>query len=397
MTYLRGATCAVILVCISLCHSVVYGQAESGDCQTEEIGLINGTFDSATGGWKYNSGGENKNGYTAEVLAGVRASNVLKLIPKLPQAPGDTCLDNRVLWQKDIKLGAPRTTQFVLRFDHLVEQKKASNESGLIAIFTIKRITSNGGTTNRESSQVSIASHPFEDGAEWTTSEVYVDIPYGSAEYGYSCDIMFESKNTLIHRKTDDDSQCYSEITFPEIMLDNVEILVMKPGCLGEEIGPTVDTQPCHCTNLNLCGGAQGGCPNPSFAEALLQGKHSENDQNDRNFYKYCILKAECCGNLFFLPRKNTETSDITITESENYYARDFDQSRYWTLCRSLSHCIADLNEDGIVNGSDLAMLLNKWGSDSADEACLSSDIDGNGQVGGSDLSILLSKWGSCL
>ena len=121
MTYRRGATCAVMLFCISLCHSVVYGQAESGDCQTEEIGLINGTFDSATGGWKYNSGGENKNGYTAEVLAGVRASNVLKLIPKLPQAPGNPCLDNEVLWQKDIKLGAPRTTQFVLRFDHLVE------------------------------------------------------------------------------------------------------------------------------------------------------------------------------------------------------------------------------------------------------------------------------------
>ena len=206
MTYLRGATCAVILFCISLCHSVVYGQAESGDCQTEEIGLINGTFDSATGGWKYNSGGENKNGYTAEVLAGVRASNVLKLIPKLPQAPDNTCLDNRVLWQKDIKLGAPRTTQFVLRFDHLVEQKKVGNEEGLRAIFTIKKITSNGGTTTGESRQVSIASHPIGDGAEWTTSEVYVDIPSGPAEYGYSCDIMFESKNTLIHLKTDDDS-----------------------------------------------------------------------------------------------------------------------------------------------------------------------------------------------
>ena len=398
MTYLRGATCAVILFCISLCHSVVYGQAECSDCQTEEIGLINGTFDSATGGWKYNSGGENQNGYKAEVLAGVRASNVLKLTPELPQGPGNTCMDNRVLWQKDIKLCAPRTTQFVLRFDHLVEQETAGIESGLLAIFTIKKITSNGGTTTGESSQVSIASHPSGDGAEWTTSEVYVDIPSGPAEHGYSCDIMFESKNTLIYLETEDDSQCYSEITYPESMLDNDEILVMKPGCLGEEIGPTVDTQPCHCTDLNLCGGSQGGCQNPPFAEALLQGKHSENDQNDRNFYKYCILEADCCV-LGFGVRENSKTSDITDTGTGNYYAKDFDQSRYWTLCRSLSHCIADLDENGIVGGFDLAILLGKWGLASTDRACLTltPDLDGDGEVGGTDLAIVLANWGSCL
>ena len=47
----------------------------------------------------------------------------------------------------------------------------------------------------------------------------------------------------------------------------------------------------------------------------------------------------------------------------------------------------ADLNGDGSVNGSDLAILLNQWGGAG------SADLDGDGLVGGGDLAILLNAW----
>jgi hypothetical protein len=49
----------------------------------------------------------------------------------------------------------------------------------------------------------------------------------------------------------------------------------------------------------------------------------------------------------------------------------------------------ADLDGDGFVNGSDLAILLNQWGGPG------SADLDGDGTVLGSDLAIMLNAWGS--
>ena len=47
-----------------------------------------------------------------------------------------------------------------------------------------------------------------------------------------------------------------------------------------------------------------------------------------------------------------------------------------------------DLNGDGVVDASDLSLLLAQWGT--AGDA----DIDGDGVVGGSDLALLLANWG---
>ncbi|MFZ9914376.1 MAG: hypothetical protein ACO3IB_03460 [Phycisphaerales bacterium] len=47
----------------------------------------------------------------------------------------------------------------------------------------------------------------------------------------------------------------------------------------------------------------------------------------------------------------------------------------------------ADLNNDGVVNGQDLAILLGAWGSSGP------GDIDGNGNVDGADLAQLLGSW----
>jgi len=52
--------------------------------------------------------------------------------------------------------------------------------------------------------------------------------------------------------------------------------------------------------------------------------------------------------------------------------------------------CPADLNQDGQVNGVDLASLLIQWGGPGF------ADLDGDGIVRQEDLGLLLSGWGPC-
>lgn len=47
----------------------------------------------------------------------------------------------------------------------------------------------------------------------------------------------------------------------------------------------------------------------------------------------------------------------------------------------------ADLNGDGVVDGADLAMLLQAWGTPGP------GDLDGSGSVDGADLALLLQSW----
>ena len=48
----------------------------------------------------------------------------------------------------------------------------------------------------------------------------------------------------------------------------------------------------------------------------------------------------------------------------------------------------ADINGDGLVNASDLSLLLNAWGTADA-----KADIDRNGTVNALDLTVILSAW----
>jgi hypothetical protein len=55
--------------------------------------------------------------------------------------------------------------------------------------------------------------------------------------------------------------------------------------------------------------------------------------------------------------------------------------------------CVGDLTDDRFINGADLGMLLNAWGS------CVTScpaDLTSDGVVDGSDLGTLLASWGPC-
>ncbi|MFM7133897.1 MAG: agmatine deiminase family protein, partial [Planctomycetota bacterium] len=62
------------------------------------------------------------------------------------------------------------------------------------------------------------------------------------------------------------------------------------------------------------------------------------------------------------------------------------------TVLRADDACEGDIDGNGAVDGSDLALLLNGWG------ACAGcgGDIDGSGTIDGSDLALLLNAWGAC-
>jgi hypothetical protein len=53
--------------------------------------------------------------------------------------------------------------------------------------------------------------------------------------------------------------------------------------------------------------------------------------------------------------------------------------------------CDGDVNDDGVVDGSDLSLVLGYWGTENA-----KYDLDGNGLVDGADLTMVLGGWGDC-
>jgi hypothetical protein len=56
--------------------------------------------------------------------------------------------------------------------------------------------------------------------------------------------------------------------------------------------------------------------------------------------------------------------------------------------------CAPDLNNDDVVNGQDLGILLGAWGP--CGGASCPADLNGDGAVNGQDLGILLGAWGPC-
>jgi len=56
--------------------------------------------------------------------------------------------------------------------------------------------------------------------------------------------------------------------------------------------------------------------------------------------------------------------------------------------------CLGDIDASGIVNGVDLSIILNSWGS--AGGKYPAADVNGDGSVDGADLATVLSAWGPC-
>ena len=75
-----------------------------------------------------------------------------------------------------------------------------------------------------------------------------------------------------------------------------------------------------------------------------------------------------------------------------NYPSLDADANGVLDACEegggTPSDCGGDLDGNGRVDGTDLAMILAFWGSGSS-----LADCDGSGQVDGTDLAIVLGRW----
>lgn len=54
--------------------------------------------------------------------------------------------------------------------------------------------------------------------------------------------------------------------------------------------------------------------------------------------------------------------------------------------------CVGDINQDGIVDGGDLALVIAAWNTNDP-----LADLDGTGLVDGRDIGFLLAQWGPCL
>ena len=65
------------------------------------------------------------------------------------------------------------------------------------------------------------------------------------------------------------------------------------------------------------------------------------------------------------------------------------------SLAGAASPCPGDLDGSGVVDGTDLAILLGAWGACPAKGPC-PADLTGDGEVDGADLSIMLGAWGAC-
>ncbi len=58
-----------------------------------------------------------------------------------------------------------------------------------------------------------------------------------------------------------------------------------------------------------------------------------------------------------------------------------------------IGDCVADLNQDGIVNGADMGLLFVSWGPCPGDQIGCLGDLDYDGVVGGQDLGTFFASW----
>ncbi len=88
-------------------------------------------------------------------------------------------------------------------------------------------------------------------------------------------------------------------------------------------------------------------------------------------------------------PGTYTQTATIATSDEDLPGATSGSLALTLSVTVAASGNPADLDGDGTVGGSDLAVLLSQWGGPG------SADLDGDGTVGGSDLAALLGAWGS--
>ena len=161
-------------------------------------------------------------------------------------------------------------------------------------------------------------------------------------------------------------------------------------------------------------GGITCSGSSPSFVNCLITdnfgynagGAYCENGSEAR-FYK-CVFSRNTGGfydagpgGLASVSGSNVSLKDCLLCDNAGVDPQaptniggqwtDLGGNELLTGC-PLPPCLADINRDGIVNGVDLAYILERWGSDDP-----LADLNGDGQVDSADLGLMLGNWGSCV
>lgn len=85
----------------------------------------------------------------------------------------------------------------------------------------------------------------------------------------------------------------------------------------------------------------------------------------------------------------------IFFSVGDSLYYDNTDPDGDWSVeVTLLDPCAADLDGDGVVGASDLAILLGGWGTSNVIGA--PGDFDCDGDVDAADLATLLGSWGPC-
>ena len=94
----------------------------------------------------------------------------------------------------------------------------------------------------------------------------------------------------------------------------------------------------------------------------------------------------------FYLPNLSwvdycLEPQKLTVHVSGVFWGGMF-RSFVWRLSVFVDTPDGDINDDGVVDGVDLGLLINEWGTENSQ-----ADLDSNGIVDSVDLHILLANW----
>ena len=89
------------------------------------------------------------------------------------------------------------------------------------------------------------------------------------------------------------------------------------------------------------------------------------------------------------LTRRHQDRADGALASGAE---QDLNEDGIPDSCQGVG-CTGDFNGDGLVNGSDMGLLLSVFGSTDPPEG---TDLNGDNYINGADLGLLFSAWGSC-
>jgi len=170
--------------------------------------------------------------------------------------------------------------------------------------------------------------------------------------------------------------------------------IYINSGVFGDTIPPKV-----NATEQVPDGKLDRGIAGPFAVRTVVFDSHtSDRGYFDAGIYlHYAVnggdeqtLEMKWVGNSMW----RVEIPAVTESSTIEYYVSAWDRAGNEGFGETLTFTISggttlgDLNGDGVVDGADLGILLNLWGS-----ADPTADLNGDGVVDGADLGILLNAW----